>query len=76
MNQADDEAAEEVPGTLWTKNDVAKLLQISVKSVERLMAKKAIKSVKVMSMVRFRPDDVREFVSQLQNQSSAAVAAG
>ncbi len=52
---------------LLTRAQVAELLSVSVRTVDRLRAEGLLPGVKVMSSVRFREDVVRGFIHQQQN---------
>src|SRR5262249_40661638 len=44
---------------LLTRAEVAQLLSVSLRSVDRLVARGILPAVKVLSTVRFRPEDVK-----------------
>jgi excisionase family DNA binding protein len=49
---------------LLTRDEVATLLSVSVRTVDRLRAEGLLPTVKVMSSVRFREEDVSRFINQ------------
>jgi excisionase family DNA binding protein len=51
---------------LLTRAEVAELLAVSVRSVDRLRAEGLLPAVKVLTSVRFREDVVRGFIQQQQ----------
>jgi excisionase family DNA binding protein len=57
--------------TYLKKSDVAKLLNVSVRTVDRLREKNLLPAVKIMDSVRFRPEDVRAYLEGLRRQASA-----
>jgi excisionase family DNA binding protein len=50
---------------LWTKKDVARFLQRSVSSIDHAVASRKIPYLKVSRHVRFDPDEVRAWLSQM-----------
>lgn len=48
---------------LLNKKEVAELLSISVRSLERLVARGKIKIVKIGGCIRFRSDEVEEVIN-------------
>ncbi len=53
----------EIP-QLLTVEDVAKILQVKDWTVYRLVKDKELKSIKVRGSIRFRPDDVKEYLEK------------
>ena len=49
---------------LLTRTQVAKLLSMSLRSVDRLVARGILPAVKLLSTVRFRPEDVQALVQR------------
>ena len=48
---------------LMSKREVAKLLAVSVRTIERLVARGKLKTVKVGGCVRFRSNEIKEVVN-------------
>lgn len=48
---------------LLDKTQVAKLLNVSSRSVDRLRRAAVLRAVKIGNRVRFRPDDINLFIS-------------
>ena len=48
---------------LMTTHDVANKLNVSERTIKRLVRSKKIRSVKVGNLRRFRPEDVEMFIS-------------
>jgi excisionase family DNA binding protein len=51
---------------LLTRSQVAELLSVSVRTVDRLRAEGLLPAVRVLTSVRFREDVVRGFIHQQQ----------
>ena len=49
---------------LLTRAEVAQLLSVSLRSVDRLVARGILPAVKVLSTVRFRPEDVKSLTER------------
>jgi excisionase family DNA binding protein len=58
---------------LLTRAEVAQLLSVCLRSVDRLRAQGALPAIKVRSSVRFRPDDVRRLIGLEQGQTGFPV---
>lgn len=54
---------------LLTRVEVANLLSISLRSVDRLRARGMLPCVKVLTTVRFREEDVRKLIDPRQGLS-------
>jgi excisionase family DNA binding protein len=52
-----------MPPRLLTRAEVAQLLGVSVRSVDRLRKRQLLPAVKVFASVRFREEDVRRFIT-------------
>ena len=52
------------PGALLDKQEVAALLHVSGKTVDRLRARGLIEAVKIRSRVLFRPEAVAAFIAK------------
>ena len=61
---------------LLTRAEVAELLSVSVRSVDRLRAEGLLPAVKVLTSVRFREDVVKGFIQQQQGGVPAHPHAG
>ena len=53
---------------LLTKNEVADLLRVSDRTVDRLRKEGFLKCVKLRQCVRFHPDDVQKCLEELRKQ--------
>lgn len=51
---------------LLRKNDVARLLNVSLRTVDRLLASGTLPAVKVGSRVRVRPESIELFLNHQQ----------
>ncbi len=51
---------------LLTRAEVAELMSISVRSVDRLRKEGALQAIKVLTTVRFREEDVRRAIAALE----------
>ena len=50
--------------SLLTVAEVAEILQLSVRSVRRLIAEKKLRIVRIGRAVRVRPEDLRSFIEE------------
>lgn len=55
----------DLPAKLLSTKEVAELLGVSVKTVERMRRRRAITYVKIARRVRFRPEDVQKFITRM-----------
>ena len=49
---------------LLSKADVAGILSLSVRSVERLVARGLLKNIKIGGVVRFRPSEIEKLIEE------------
>ncbi len=57
---------------LMTKKDVADALQVSTRTVERILRDGGLVPVPVRAQIRFRPQDVEAFVLSLKGKSPSS----
>lgn len=58
---------------LLTRYDVAKALQVSTRTVDRLRKRRLLTDTNVFGAVRFRIDDVNALLEKLRENGSALV---
>ena len=51
---------------MLTRNEVAQMLSVSLRTVDRLRKQGILPAIKVFTSVRFREEDVRKFMGQAQ----------
>lgn len=53
---------------LLTPKDVAELLQISVRTLERWVAEGKLPAIRLGRLIRFDPDDIRKFIDERKEE--------
>ena len=57
-----------VPSSLLTKRDVARLLSVSIRTVDNLRKERNLRSVKIGELVRFDMKDIQEFINRRRSR--------